>query len=64
MTVLFKDFDDFERQVSAALERSAELAKDIAIKTNTGIVVSRDGKVVTITADELRAEREREANNK
>lgn len=45
---------DFEREVSAALLRAAELARDDAIKTNTGIVVSRDGKVVTITADQLR----------
>lgn len=64
MSVLTKDYNELERQISEALVRSAELAKDIAIKTNTGIVVSRDGKVVTITADELRAEREREANNK
>lgn len=64
MSVLFKDYDDLERQISDALERSAELAKDIAIKTNTGIVVSKDGKAVTITADELRAERKREASHK
>lgn len=64
MAGLPSDFDELERQVSEALVRSAELAKDIAIKTNTGIVVFRDGKVVTITADELRAERESQANNK
>ena len=30
---------DFEREVSAALLRAAELARDDAIKTNTGIVM-------------------------
>lgn len=45
---------DFEREVSAALLRAAELARDDAIKTNTGIVVSQDGKVITITAEQLR----------
>lgn len=63
MSVLFEDYNELERQISEALVRSAELAKDIAIKTNTGIVVSKDGKVVTITADELRAERKRQADN-
>ena len=45
---------DFEREVSAALSRAAELAREEAIKTNTGIVVSQDGKVIIITADQLR----------
>lgn len=45
---------DFEREVSAALLRAAELARDDAIKTNTGIVISQDGKVITITAEQLR----------
>ncbi len=45
---------DFEREVSAALLRAAELAREEAIKTNTGIVVSQDGKVITITAEQLR----------
>ena len=45
---------DFEREVSAALLRAAELARDDAIKTNTGIVISQDGKVITITAEHLR----------
>ncbi|WBE25060.1 hypothetical protein [Denitrificimonas caeni] len=48
---------DFEREVSAALLRAAELARDEAIKTNTGIVVSQDGKVITITAEQLREKR-------
>ena len=45
---------DFEREVSAALLRAADLARDDAIKTNTGIVISQDGKVITITAEQLR----------
>lgn len=45
---------DFEREVSAALLGAAELARDDAIKTNTGIVVSRNGEVITITAEQLR----------
>ena len=45
---------DFEREVSAALLRAAELARDDAIKTNTGIVISQDGEISTITAEQLR----------
>lgn len=45
---------DFEQAVSAALLRAAELARDDAIKTNTGIVVSQNGKIITITAEQLR----------
>ena len=52
---------DFEREVSAALLRAAELARDDAIKTNTGIVVSRNGKIITITAEQLRKKRQSSA---
>lgn len=45
---------DFEREVSAALIRAAELARDDAIKTNTGIVISQNGKIITLTAEQLR----------
>lgn len=38
------------------LLRAAELARETAIQTNTGIVISRDGEVIHISADELRAE--------
>jgi len=31
------------------------MAREIAIQTNTGIVISRDGKPVRISAAELRA---------
>jgi hypothetical protein len=33
-------------------------AREIAIQTNTGIVVMIDGKMVTLSAEELRAERD------
>ena len=40
----------------AALQRAAQQAREIAIQTNTGIVVVKDGKIVHISADELRQE--------
>ena len=42
-----------------ALKRAALRARDVAIQTNTGILVMIDGRMVTITADELRAERDK-----
>jgi hypothetical protein len=42
-----------------ALKRAALRARDVAIQTNTGILVMVDGKIVTITAEELRAERDK-----
>ena len=38
----------------AAMRRAAELARTIAIQTNTEIVIVKDGKPVRITAEELR----------
>ncbi len=37
----------------AAMERAARAAQDLAIKTNTGIVVAVDGKNVELSAAEL-----------
>ena len=37
----------------AAMERAARSAQDLAIKTNTGIVITVDGKNVELTASEL-----------
>ena len=37
----------------AAMERAARAARDLAIKTNTGIVVAVDGKNVELTAADL-----------
>lgn len=37
-----------------ALRRAARMAREVAVRTDTEIVVSRDGKLVRITAGELR----------
>ena len=37
----------------AAMERAARSAQDLAIKTNTGIVITVDGKNIELTASEL-----------
>ena len=46
----------------AAMERAALAAQELAIKTNTGIVVSVDGKNVHISAEELVKMRAQKAN--
>ncbi len=46
----------------AAMERAALAAQELAIKTNTGIVVSVDGKNVHISAAELVKMRETQTN--
>ena len=46
----------------AAMERAARSAKDLAIKTNTGIVVAVDGENIELTAADLIKLRENEAN--
>ena len=43
-----------QRGSLAAMQRAAEMARVIAIQTDTGIVVSRDGKPVRISAAQLR----------
>ncbi len=40
----------------AAMRRAAEMARTIAIQTNTEIVIVKEGKPVRITAEELRKE--------
>ena len=45
----------------AAMERAALAAQDLAIKTNTGIVVAVDGKTVELTAADLIKMRDLEA---
>jgi len=55
--------DPFLRDSYAALKKAAEFAKEEAIRTNTGIVVLRDGKVVTISAEELRKEKQAKAQD-
>ena len=44
----------------AAMERAARAAQDLAIKTNTSIVVSLDGRDVELTAADLIKMREQE----
>ena len=46
----------------AAMQRAARSAKDLAIKTNTGIVVAVDGKNVELTAVDLIKLRDQEKN--
>jgi hypothetical protein len=41
-----------------AMKRAAEMARQIAIQTNTAIVLVKDGKVVRIPADQLRESKE------
>jgi len=37
-----------------AMQRAARAARELAVRTDTAIVIMRDGKQVRITADELR----------
>ena len=46
----------------AAMLRAARSAEDVAIKTNTSILVSLDGKDVELTAADLHKLRDKEAN--
>ena len=46
-----------QRASLAAMRRAAEMARSIAIQTNTEIVIVKDGKLVRISAEELRKER-------
>ena len=50
--------DPVLRGSMAAMKRAAALARKIAIQTNTGIIVVRDGKPVRIPAAELRIGKE------
>ena len=47
----------------AAMLRAARSAEDLAIKTNTSIVVSLDGRDVELTAADLIKMRENEASS-
>ncbi|GHU01290.1 hypothetical protein FACS1894154_11200 [Betaproteobacteria bacterium] len=38
------------------MQRAAALARKVAIQTDTGIVIEKDGKLVHVSADELRKE--------
>lgn len=54
MSTLSKERRAEIERALAAMRRAAAVARQIAIDTNTGIVVFRDGKVVRISAAELR----------
>ncbi|MEC8848592.1 MAG: hypothetical protein ABF356_11905 [Polycyclovorans sp.] len=45
----------------AAMQRAARLAREIAIQTNTCLVISRDGQTVRIPPDVLREELAKQA---
>ena len=47
----------------AAMQRAAQMARDIAIQTDTAIVICQDGRIVWRTAAELRAERQQQDHN-
>lgn len=47
-----------QRATLAALQRAARIARETAIRMNTGIVIVRDGQTVHVSADELRREDE------
>lgn len=47
----------------AAMQRAAQLARRTAIQTETGIVIVRDGKIVHISAEELRRDASEENQN-
>lgn len=42
------------RNSLAALQRAARMAREIAVRTGTDIIVSRDGQMVRVTSEELR----------
>lgn len=62
MSTLAESTMTFEQRISDALLRSAQLAREDAIKHGTGIVVEKDGKVVEITNDELKKQAEQMEN--
>ena len=44
------------RASMAAMRRAARLAREIAIQTDTSIVIVQDGQLLHVSADELRRE--------
>ncbi|MCL2523851.1 MAG: hypothetical protein FWF20_01625 [Betaproteobacteria bacterium] len=54
---LYKAKNPDLRASLAAMERAAELARQTAIQTNTAIIVVQDGKLVRISAEQLREEK-------
>lgn len=54
MSTLFSNLTQFEADISAVLVRAAQLARKDAIRTNTDIVIRKDGKIVEVSAAELK----------
>lgn len=52
------------RSSLTAIRRAAALAREVAIQTDTGIVVVVDGKIVEINADVLREQAKHEGVSK
>ena len=48
------------RAALAAMQRAAQLARQTAIQTNTAIVVMQKGRLVRISAEQLRKERDKQ----
>lgn len=38
----------------AAMQRAAQTARELAVRTNTAVIVSKNGQTVRVTAEELR----------
>ena len=51
------------RASMAAMQRAAALARKTAIQTDTGIVIVRDGRIVHVSAQELRQTASEEKKN-
>ncbi len=51
------------RASMAAMQRAAALARKTAIQTDTGIVIVRDGRIVHVSAQELRQTASEEEKN-
>ncbi len=49
-----RSHDPDVRDAMAALQRAAAMARQIAIQTDTAIIIMQDGRRVRVTADELR----------
>jgi len=62
-TVLMNPLPPLVAEQYEALKRAAKRARLDAIRTNTGIVIVVDGKIVYVSADELREEMAREAES-
>lgn len=55
---IFLARDQLLRDSVKAMQRAAQMAREIAIQTNTAIVVNQDGKMTIISADELRKQKQ------